>query len=251
MVVKNCIETESDSSESEHDDCDINNDTYRLVKYRRKKPIGLLDNYLSTSPCKLPRFSLNNVEFTNDDKKSKRNDIRCGGIILDPTFKFTIIILNRLSMLGGNPKWGLPKGHLSSNETYAQCAIREIEEETGLVLHLNESSSRVKINNTYYFPLILPMNVKLNPKDKTEICDIKWIDIELIGDLNTNRELKKFLTIVSKVIKLSKLNKLINNVSPKLHSMNHCKDSSKMNSINYLNNDVSSQVHAIKSGSSY
>lgn len=32
--------------------------------------------------------------------------------------------------------WGIPKGHLNDNETLEECAIREVKEETGLVVKL-------------------------------------------------------------------------------------------------------------------
>ena len=151
----------------------------------------------------------NDFTVVQRKRSGAHHDIRCGGIIFDPTFQYILIILNRLSMLGGTPKWGLPKGHLKPDETLFECACREIKEETGLTFNFTDTSLKVKINNTYYYPVTTDMNSNLCPIDSLEICDIRWAHISELHDLNTNRELKKFLTIVSKTIKLARLNNLI------------------------------------------
>ena len=38
--------------------------------------------------------------------------------------------------------WGFPKGHLEQSETPAQAALREIEEETGIIVDLDTSFMR-------------------------------------------------------------------------------------------------------------
>lgn len=37
----------------------------------------------------------------------------------------------------GGGEWALPGGHLEMGETFEQCAAREVEEETGIVVSAN------------------------------------------------------------------------------------------------------------------
>ena len=47
-----------------------------------------------------------------------------GGVVLDDA--------GRALMIYRNNRWDLPKGHLETGETLAQCALREVKEETGI-----------------------------------------------------------------------------------------------------------------------
>jgi ADP-ribose pyrophosphatase YjhB (NUDIX family) len=93
-------------------------------------------------------------------------------------------------------KWGLPKGHRDGNETYADCAKRELFEECGLKLKITNKMAKIKINNTYYFPIKIKKNLYnhlLKPNDNKEIDCAKWIKINELKGLTMNRETQIFL----------------------------------------------------------
>ena len=48
-----------------------------------------------------------------------------------------------LVICGRNGTWGFPKGHLEGKETPAQAAIREVKEEVGLTIKLDETKKHV------------------------------------------------------------------------------------------------------------
>ena len=50
-----------------------------------------------------------------------------GAILLDPTMEKCLLVRGFRKDAG----WGFPRGKLSLNETDAQCAVREVLEETG------------------------------------------------------------------------------------------------------------------------
>ena len=137
----------------------------------------------------------------NKFDNQKKSPIKCGVIIFNNELNKIVLIQNKYLYLDGQNKYGLPKGHINKNESYANCAKREAFEETGLILKLNNTMPKIKINNTYYFPLILDIERKLSPIDKNEIQDAYWILIDNIKNLTLNRETKIFLNKKLKEVK--------------------------------------------------
>ena len=53
-----------------------------------------------------------------------------------------------------------PKGHIEKNETFFDCAKRELIEETGLIMPKTPRKMvYLRINNTYYYPVIMNKNI--------------------------------------------------------------------------------------------
>jgi 8-oxo-dGTP pyrophosphatase MutT (NUDIX family) len=98
-------------------------------------------------------------------------------------------------VLWTDPEWGFPKGRRNSNESDLDCAIRETEEETGLLRSqmgifdvldpLNETfygDNKVYYSHKYYLALTkthieLQVN-KMNPHMSREIGDIRWVELD-------------------------------------------------------------------------
>ena len=136
-------------------------------------------------------------------KKRKKSSVveKSGGILFTKDLKAIVIVQNKY-LLNENNKvlWGLPKGHVKKNESLAQCAEREIYEETGLELQVQESSPKILINKTYYFPILLQYQLeelmkKIHVNDDTEIVDVSILTIDQpeIASNNLNYELKLLL----------------------------------------------------------
>jgi 8-oxo-dGTP diphosphatase len=60
-----------------------------------------------------------------------RNDFSVGGVVTDSNGRVALI---RTTNLQGDPVWGLPKGHPKKGENPLAAALREVHEETGLVV---------------------------------------------------------------------------------------------------------------------
>lgn len=146
-----------------------------------------------------------NTNRYNKYKKSINKDTRCGGILLNPNLSKVVIVLNRESMIKGEYKWGLPKGHIHPNEKLNKCATREIEEETGLKIIFNNNHPYIKINDTYYYIQIINDNkiTSFEPKDQNEISIVKWENINNIENINTNRGLKKLNQFIPRIKKIT------------------------------------------------
>ena len=133
---------------------------------------------------------------------NRKRIIRCGGIVFNPTFNQVVIILNKDSYQRGEYKWGLPKGHIDPDESIYQCASREIKEETGLRLWIDDKTPKVKLNDTYYFLLVVNPSCQFHINDLNEIAQVKWFPINQLHKLNTNRGLKKFIHTKDKILNL-------------------------------------------------
>ncbi len=83
-------------------------------------------------------------------------------------------------------KWDLPKGKLDEGETLEECAIREVEEETGLhEIHLGEligitthhyieKGEKIE-KETHWFAMKVSGSQKLVPQEEEDISELKWV----------------------------------------------------------------------------
>ena len=156
--------------------------------------------------------------IVNTILKKKRRKC-CGGIILNiDDIKGTIYVLVVLGRM--SKKWGLPKGGLEEEETYEECALREIKEETGLTYSLYDFKERIKIHSTYYFVINKDdRKIERGPIDTREIAAIKWLrltDIKKLSEKNlVNRELRdlcnKLKSKIKRCLPEQKRNKIVMN----------------------------------------
>lgn len=103
---------------------------------------------------------------------------------------------NELLMIFRRGFWDLPKGKLDEGETMEACALREVEEETG-VGHLELGEFLGITCHQYFDPFIkeevikethwYTMNVKgcpaLIPQTEEDITDIRWVPLQEVPEL--------------------------------------------------------------------
>ena len=105
-----------------------------------------------------------------------------GGIVLNPE--------NELLFIYRRGKWDLPKGKLDEGETIPECAVREVEEETGIrniVLgrfvgitkheYFDEWVKADVLKETHWYEMKIETNQTLIPQTEEDIEDIKWIPL--------------------------------------------------------------------------
>ncbi len=83
-------------------------------------------------------------------------------------------------------KWDLPKGKLDEGETIEECAVREVEEETGLVgvergelidvtLHTFTKRGNEIEKETYWYAMKVTGLQQPTPQIEEDITEIRWV----------------------------------------------------------------------------
>ncbi len=114
---------------------------------------------------------------------TKTKIIAGGGLVLNEA--------GELLMIFRRGKWDLPKGKLDEGETIEQCAVREVEEETGLrnvergelisIGYHEYFDTWLKedvIKETHWFAMRVRDKQTLTPQTEEDITDIKWVKDE-------------------------------------------------------------------------
>ena len=114
-------------------------------------------------------------------------------------------------------KWDLPKGKLDKGEKLEDCAVREVEEETGLknvklnsplivTYHTYHEGTKFILKESHWFTMKVSGKQKLIPQTDEDIFDIRWVEpndihsylprsFPLIGDIIKAATQKKFISL--------------------------------------------------------
>lgn len=110
-------------------------------------------------------------------------------------------------------RWDLPKGKLDEGESIEQCALREVEEETGLhdielreligVTHhfYNENGKDIE-KETHWFAMKVSGEQQLVPQVEEDILELRWVSKNETEDYLSNTY-KNIVEIVGKYYSLS------------------------------------------------
>lgn len=110
-----------------------------------------------------------------------RKIIAAGGLVTNDQ--------NELLMIFRRGKWDLPKGKLDKGESIERCAVREVEEETGIrdiqlgalidiTYHdyFDPWSKEEVTKETHWYAMSIKGKQALIPQTEEDITDIQWIN---------------------------------------------------------------------------
>lgn len=93
---------------------------------------------------------------------------------------------NQLLFIYRRGKWDLPKGKLDPGESIEACAIREVEEETGIIrpqllqhllttYHTYYESGQHLLKESWWFEMKINGPQQLTPQAEEQITETKWL----------------------------------------------------------------------------
>lgn len=82
--------------------------------------------------------------------------------------------------------WGIPKGHTNEGESLEDCARREVREETGVEVILEERLYDIQIELKHELKTVAtwiatPVNPDVEPRSDdpdSEVADVRWFNID-------------------------------------------------------------------------
>jgi ADP-ribose pyrophosphatase YjhB (NUDIX family) len=103
--------------------------------------------------------------------------VAAGGVVTNKQGKVLFIYRKK--------KWDLPKGRLDKGETIEQCALREVEEETGVkdlvienflmtTYHVFKQKGKYKLKEVHWYAMTTAYEGKLKGEKKEGIKKVKW-----------------------------------------------------------------------------
>ena len=145
---------------------------------------------LEDSSAKTAVVVTNNVDAILETLKSIFVFIQAGGGLVRNENDEWLFIYRR-------GKWDLPKGKLDDGETIEQCAVREVNEETGLqniilkellmhTWHVYHGFGQHVLKQTSWFKMNCPAGQRLTPQAAEDITELAWLEKEDWGKILGN-----------------------------------------------------------------
>ncbi|MBN2638192.1 MAG: NUDIX domain-containing protein [Bacteroidales bacterium] len=145
-------------------------------------------------------FGYDVKQLKKDFQKIFRFVEAAGGVVTNSDKK--VLFINRWD------RWDLPKGKKEKKETISQCAVREVEEETGVqdlkVLrslpssyHIFETTEQWYLKKTHWFLMETSFEGEPIPQNEEDITLVRWMNKEeCTGALSTTyRSLREALNV--------------------------------------------------------
>lgn len=132
--------------------------------------------------------------INNNQNISFHNNKKAGIFIYDPKTTQVLLVQSRGNL------WGFPKGTIKNMESPIDCAIREVKEETGLHININNIKNYTNVHNNgiYYFCEIKSKELEIQDHKDNDANGIGWIKINCLQDCiyNGNIDINKHTEIV-------------------------------------------------------
>lgn len=159
-----------------------NNSPVKMVEVYSRKDIKEAYNNLIKNPAAQKLLLYNN----SDEKKLLEEFISlfwyveaAGGMVYNQAGKQLFIY-----RFG---KWDLPKGKVEKSESHQQAAIREVQEETGLIdvqitdelpstFHVFDLKGKKVLKRTYWYRMLYTGTGNPTPQIEEDITEVVWVE---------------------------------------------------------------------------
>jgi ADP-ribose pyrophosphatase YjhB (NUDIX family) len=169
-------------------------------KRRRRRPANRSpQNQEQTTPDGAPK-----KKAPAKVPNAKRVDeVSAGGLVVDSTGKLGLLIGRRdlKDATGKRILWSLPKGHIEEGETPEQAALREVQEETGIVSVIEKSlgvidfwfmAGGMRIHKTVHH-FLFRENGGVLAAQESEVDEVAWFPLAEIVERLAYPDEKKLI----------------------------------------------------------
>ena len=152
------------------------------------------DNIICNNGCCVLKTSLydTSVPVNDEDKYGKR---KAGILLYDKTKECVLLVQSRGNL------WGIPKGTLDDTESITEGAVREVIEETGIIIDKNELETYLDIDDicSYFFLEYEKCEVEIQTQIKgNDANSVGWVNTKCLKTLVVDNKIK--LTSHTKII---------------------------------------------------
>lgn len=170
-------------------DCILFMNDHHVDLILQSKDINLLQEKIETNDMNPGIILISSIHPEEEKRKFLMNYYpvtAAGGVVTNPDNDVLFIFRRNI--------WDLPKGKLDPIESTAECAVREIMEETGVkvslenlsspyvTIHLYHENGRYIVKQTLWYRMSTKNRDLLIPQFAEEITEAKWIKRPLIRE---------------------------------------------------------------------
>mmetsp|Transcript_4827 Transcript_4827/g.12358 ORF Transcript_4827/g.12358 Transcript_4827/m.12358 type:complete len:352 (-) Transcript_4827:11-1066(-) len=179
--------------------------------YRKEHPslpkIGLRDFALAMFRHYKPfqHFTARVDDMYTTFKKYKRSVPVCGALLLNAECSKVLMVKGY-----GIHIWGFPKGKINQDEPLIDCAVREVEEETGYNFgKLADPTAFVEVTQekkpmTLFIVPGVPEDYPFEPISRNEVGDIRFVKLSKLENPQQNKKMRLVNAATQVVTKLRK-----------------------------------------------
>jgi len=173
-------------------------------KRRRRRPANRSPQNLdSTSPAS-PEPERKKKAPAKQPYAKRVDEVSAGGLVVDASGKLGLLIGRRdlKDSTGKRILWSLPKGHIEEGETPEEAALREVQEETGIISVIEKSLGVIdfwfmaggkRIHKTVHHYLFRENGGVLAPQE-SEVDEVAWFPLSEIIDRLAYPDEKKLIS---------------------------------------------------------
>ncbi len=154
---------------------------YKSIPIEEVKIKKLIKKLYKGEQLYINLFHPDEEELFKELRKKLKLVIAGGGLVYNDNKE--ILFIHR------NGRWDLPKGKIEKKEDIEDCALREVEEETGvkgltitrplkITYHVFKRNGKFCLKETFWFEMRTSSTETLTPQKKEGIKKAKWLNFE-------------------------------------------------------------------------
>lgn len=149
----------------------------------------MIHNNCNQGCCTYKITPYKEIKWNNGDgwKTNTGKIVKAGSFVIDPLSHKILLVQSRGQM------WGPPKGTMQDNETVEQCAIREVFEETGILLTTSQFKDQTIVKNKAMYFTTEIKETEIYPQNHIKDNDangIGWFNVECLEKLHNENKIK-------------------------------------------------------------